>query len=116
MLQEQGCAIVGPYSKSTDVITAAQSDTIDIAILDVNLRGGDGFAAAHALQERAIPFFFATGRDDLRLLPPTLRSVPIFEKPYGMEDLIALVRALPAHIRGTYRCVADECGQFSPSI
>jgi hypothetical protein len=65
------------------------------------------FAAAHALQKRAIPFFFATGRDDLRFLPPELRSVLVLEKPYGMDELAALVRALPSRIEKASRSEAD---------
>ena len=94
VLAEQGCAIVGPVAKLEDAVAAAQSEALDWAVLDVNLRGGYVFPAAEALLRRGIAFLFATGYEDLRLFPSHMREVPRLEKPYGMGELIARARRI----------------------
>jgi CheY-like chemotaxis protein len=88
VLREKGCIVVGPVAKLEDALAAARSETLDWAILDVNLRGRYVFPAAEVLLQRGISFLFATGYEDLHLFPAHLRRIPRLEKPYGMSDLI----------------------------
>jgi DNA-binding response OmpR family regulator len=94
VFKEQGCVIVGPVAKLEDAVAAAESEPLDWAILDVNLRGGHVFPAAEALLRRGIAFIFATGYEDLHLFPDHMRAVPRLEKPYGMNDLIQRARVV----------------------
>lgn len=94
VLKEQGCVIVGPVAKLEDAVAAAESEPLDWAILDVNLRGGHVFPAAEALLRRGIAFVFATGYEDLHLFPDHMRAVPRLEKPYGMNDLLLRARVV----------------------
>jgi CheY-like chemotaxis protein len=62
MLSELGCKVVGTacnFQRATEL--ARRDESIDLAILDVNLGGQLVFPVADILAERGIPFLFATG-------------------------------------------------------
>jgi CheY-like chemotaxis protein len=62
MLSELGCKVVGTacdFKRATE--WARRDESIDLAILDVNLGGQQVFPVADILCERGIPFLFATG-------------------------------------------------------
>jgi CheY-like chemotaxis protein len=62
MLSELGCKVVGTacdFKRATEL--ARRDESIDLAILDVNLGGQQVFPVADILCERGIPFLFATG-------------------------------------------------------
>jgi CheY-like chemotaxis protein len=61
-------------------------------MLDVNLGGTMGYKVAESLQQRNIPFFFATGYDRTSL-PEQLRNVPLVTKPYTIAQLTRTLRA-----------------------
>jgi CheY-like chemotaxis protein len=62
MLSELGCKVVGTACNFQRAIELARrDDSIDLAILDVNLGGQLVFPVADILSERGIPFVFATG-------------------------------------------------------
>lgn len=55
-----GAAIVGPAS-TVEAALALLEDGVDLAILDINLKGTMSFALADELARRGIRFVFATG-------------------------------------------------------
>ncbi len=60
---------------------------IDVAILDVNLRGGEkSTPVAEALAEKGVPFVFATGGHDDGV-DPRFRDRPRLLKPYTMDGV-----------------------------
>jgi CheY-like chemotaxis protein len=62
MLLELGCKVVGTACDFRRAIELAQRDeSIDVAILDVNLGGRLVFPVADILSKRGIPFLFASG-------------------------------------------------------
>ena len=63
---------------------------IDLAILDVNLRGAQSFPVAEVLAARGVPFLFATGYDATILKPP-YSGTPTLQKPFQLEDLRQLL-------------------------
>ena len=73
----------------------AASEPIDAAILDINLAGEASFPLADALQQRRIPFMFASGygREGLS---ESHRDSMVLQKPYGMSELKAGLSALLA--------------------
>ncbi|AEQ51745.1 response regulator [Pelagibacterium halotolerans] len=86
-----GASVIGPFSQVDDALTALKGATLpDAAILDINVRGRQVFPVADRLQERQIPFVFATGYDDWTI-PAHLSHVQRFEKP---ADPAGLARAL----------------------
>ena len=69
----------------------SSGERIDLVVLDINLHGEMVHPVADALQERGVPFVFATGYDQ-SVLPERHQDAPRWEKPF---DPNALVRALP---------------------
>ena len=73
----------------------AAAEPIDAAILDINLAGEASFPLADALQQRRIPFMFASGygREGLS---ERHREAMVLQKPYGMSEIKAALLALLA--------------------
>ncbi|MFV3131573.1 response regulator [Niveispirillum sp. KHB5.9] len=95
MLLEQGADVLGPAASVEAAVALADEGGIDLAILDVNLRGDRSDAAADALAARHIPFLFTTGhgREALRARH---RDKVCLVKPFTEAELLAVVAALAA--------------------
>ena len=62
MLTELGFEVLGPAMRLDAALKNGEGTIVfDLAVLDVNLANEQSFPVAHLLQERGIPFFFATG-------------------------------------------------------
>jgi CheY-like chemotaxis protein len=94
MLDEFGCVLVGPATTVPRALELIGKESIDIAILDLNLDGQDTYAIADALQQKKIPFIFATGYGST-VLRKKHGNRPILQKPFQQTDLeMALAEAL----------------------
>ena len=84
--EDLGCA------KVTSVVTVAQAmvalgnESIDLALLDIHLPQGTSFDLAAALEERRIPFVFASGSDG-NAIPKRFANVPFASKPFDLHAL-----------------------------
>lgn len=85
-LLDLGVKIVGPVARLDAASRLARESSIDAAILDVNIRGGNSYAVADILAERQIPFLFCSGYSDWAL-DGRHRDRPHLTKPYSSEDL-----------------------------
>ncbi len=97
VLQEHGCRVVGPVPRLQRALELARAESLDGAILDVNLAGELSFPVAAALAERGIPFFFLTGYDDAALFPPEYRSHARLMKPFDDDALERMAAREFAH-------------------
>jgi DNA-binding response OmpR family regulator len=71
------------------------SESIDVALLDINLAGQQSFPVAALLRERGIPFVFASGYGDVGI-PAEFSDAAVLQKPYDSKALTAaLANALP---------------------
>lgn len=91
-LADMGWEVVGVASRFQDAMEKAQSQSFDIAILDVNLNGQQSFPVAEILFNREIPFVFATGYGAASL-PASLQRVPVVHKPFQHWELERALRA-----------------------
>lgn len=92
MLTELGATVVGPASSIKKALVLANTDGIDAAVLDVNIRSERIDPVADALRARQVPVVFATGYG---ASANGSTSCPIIEKPYTLEKLeSALLLAL----------------------
>jgi CheY-like chemotaxis protein len=103
ILGELGCEVIGPVAQISKAVEMARHESLDAAILDVNLNGHDVYPVADALAARNIPFIFATGygRDSLR---PPYDDRPLLQKPFQQHDIdaaFAEVRAIKNASPGT---------------
>ena len=92
MLQNCG-AEVEIAATTSDARRALKLNVFDAAILDVNLYIETSFAVAEDLQDRAIPFVFATGYGETISVPERFKNVHVISKPYAEDALRAALAA-----------------------
>lgn len=93
MLADLGHVVVAVVPRVGEALAAMQSETFDLAVLDVHLNGQAVFPVAEALIARGIPFVFATGYGE-RGLPEQYRDRPILQKPFAKDDLARILTGL----------------------
>jgi len=71
----------------------AESGEFDVALLDVYLGGEPSFTVARTLQQRGIPFAFASGYAGGEV-EAAFPGVPLISKPFKAAELEAVLRAL----------------------
>jgi DNA-binding response OmpR family regulator len=93
-LIEQGCEVVGPFSRLNDAMRAAETEALDLAVLDVNVAGDTVYPVAEVLASRDVPFLFVSGYGQ-DAIPTDRPSWVACAKPFLPEELTAmLVRQL----------------------
>ena len=88
MLLDSGCTVIGPcpsIKKAMDLLE--EQDAIDVAVLDVNLRGTYVFPLASHLQDIGVPIIFASGYEATNL-PKDFQQTRIISKPYSKSECI----------------------------
>ena len=95
-LREANHSVVGPYATVREALAALDSNHIDAAVLDVQLRNETSYPVAEKLAQMGIPFVFLSGYDE-RVLPPTLLGNRVLSKPVEPSGLLAAAeRMTPA--------------------
>jgi DNA-binding response OmpR family regulator len=89
-LTEAGAHVVGPVSTVSEALQVLASETFDLALLDINVRGEMSFPVADALLARQVPLIFLTGYD-VDALPARLQQLPRLGKPYDSKELAATI-------------------------
>ena len=95
MLLDIGHEVAGIANRLEAGIEAAREGGFDIAMLDVNLAGDLSFPIADILEEKGIPYLFATGygrkgvKDDYG-------AAPVLQKPFRARDLQQAIQTLTA--------------------
>ncbi len=92
MLEDLGHDLATVATGLEEALAAARSETIDVAILDLNLGGVLTYPVADVLQARGVPFIFATGYGSSGL-GEAYTDWPTLQKPFNQE---ALGRAIAA--------------------
>jgi DNA-binding response OmpR family regulator len=92
-LEEQQCTIVGPFGSLTEALCAARTETMDVAVLDINLAGEMVFPAAEVLAGRGVPFLLLSGYGRSRL-PLDRQEWPVCEKPFKLAELFSRLASL----------------------
>jgi hypothetical protein len=82
MLDDLGCAVVGPATSVNQALAMIHAEAID----DVNLNGQMRYPVADMLVSRGVPFLFSTGYDKNRLLDG-YRIFPVLQKPFHRSEL-----------------------------
>jgi CheY-like chemotaxis protein len=92
LLEECECSIVGPCNTFEKALEAARTETFDLAVLDVNLRGTMVYPVAELLSARHIPFLFVSGYGD-DAIPPGHDAWRVCAKPFKGNDLVKMMSA-----------------------
>ena len=93
ILEAAGCIVSGPIPRVAEALSAANHETYDAAILDINLGGDRIDPVAAALSQRDVPFAFVTGYST-GALPGEYAERPRLCKPFKMAELVGMVSNL----------------------
>jgi DNA-binding response OmpR family regulator len=91
-LREHGLIIAGVARKLKQALNLIDSETIDLALLDVNIGDDKIDPVADLLAARNCPFIFTTGYGRAGL-PETHASRMIVEKPFYIDEVLTALRS-----------------------
>lgn len=94
LIEYMGCKPIGPASRLEEALALADLEGIDAAVLDIRLDTELVFPVAERLRERQVPFAFATGYADSRIVPEKFSDVTIISKPYTAKMVAAAIDRL----------------------
>jgi CheY-like chemotaxis protein len=97
ILDDLGCSVAGPVADVPSALGLLERESVDAAILDVNLDGQPSYAVADALAARGIPFGFITGYGASGL-DGAYADRPVIQKPFTrplIEELIGKLAPTP---------------------
>lgn len=92
-LESFGCEAVGPAATLEEALRLAAAEPLDLAVLDVNLRGREAWTVADILTVRGVPYLFATGYGGVGAKAAE-RGVPVLVKPFAPDRLAPALRQL----------------------
>ncbi len=89
ILDKLACRMVGPFATVANALAAVRDAAmeIDIAVLDVNLRGQKIYPVAEALDARGIPFVLVSGYGR-GAVPPDRPHWTVCPKPFNADELV----------------------------
>jgi CheY-like chemotaxis protein len=85
-LTKLGFEVVGPAARVDSAVQLAERETMDAALLDINLAGEKVDRVAERLSLRGIPFAFVSGYG-ASWIPKAFADRPRIEKPFQTRDL-----------------------------
>ncbi|MDX1541106.1 MAG: response regulator [Geminicoccaceae bacterium] len=94
-LRTRGHEVLGPASTLAEAHALVEETDLDLALLDVNVRGDMPRALAEELREREIPFAYVSGYDEA-FIKTNLPSAPVLPKPLHAQALSDLLREVAA--------------------
>ena len=86
VLEELGCAVIGPAPNMAAARELAEAEQCDAAILDIHIRGERVFPLCELLAGKGVPFILTSGYADWHM-PDKWRERPRLQKPYTMDEL-----------------------------
>lgn len=87
-VERLGGRVVGPVASVEGALCVAVEEALDLALLDVDVRGSDIYPAADELISRGAPVIFTTGFDR-EAMPVCYRDLPRIDKPVTIRALAA---------------------------
>jgi CheY-like chemotaxis protein len=88
LLTTIGCVVVGPSPTLKDGLETATAESLDGALLDVNLAlEQTSFPIAEVLAARGVPFLFLSGYDVQDHFPAEFQDAPCLPKPVEVRQL-----------------------------
>lgn len=97
MVSELAYEVAAVVPRLEDAMRLLDSDSFDVAMLDVHLNGKTVFPFAKALEEREIPFLFATAYGP-RGIPAEFQAHMVLQKPFGPVELRRALMDLSGNI------------------
>jgi CheY-like chemotaxis protein len=99
-LETAGARVAGPVGRLEQAVSMAENESLDAALLDVDLHGERCWPVAESLARRAIPFVFTTGFATSIVMPERFAGRPVLSKPCREADMLAVLGKMLAQERG----------------
>ena len=96
MVSELAYDVAAVVPRLEDAMRLLDSESFDLAMLDVHLNGKTVFPFAAELQARGIPFLFATAYGP-RGIPAEFQDHLVLQKPFGPVELRRALMNLSGH-------------------
>jgi CheY-like chemotaxis protein len=94
LLETWKVTILGPVATTERALALlGQTDQVDFAVIDVNLRGETSYMLADALIARNVPYVFMTGYG-ASSIPERYREAAILQKPFKAAKLVEALQSL----------------------
>ena len=90
LLSDQRCTVVGPFDRLSDAVEAAQTEDLDLAVLDVNIRGEKVYPVAEVLASRGVPFLLVSGYGR-NAVPANRPEWRVCSKPFRPKELVDML-------------------------
>lgn len=91
LLEEEGARVVGPAASNRHAIDLLRGESVDFALVDMNLKDAFADELTQKLIQRSIPYAIVTAYEAL----PTNAdegAVKVLKKPIDRNELVALLR------------------------
>lgn len=92
-LTRHGVEVVGPVPTVREARALAASHALDLAVLDINLRGELVYPLVAELTRRGVAVVFATGYD-AAAIPADYEAIPAWSKPFDYNALAGMLPVL----------------------
>jgi len=92
LLEDLGHEVVGPVPSIAEALARVEQNPIDLALLDVDVRGQVVTPVAERLRELGCPVIFVTAFT-ADALPPCCRDAPVLSKPFEEWNLRKALRS-----------------------
>ena len=93
LLGELGYAVVGPAPNMASARELIESEALDVALMDIHIRGERVFPMCELLDAKGVPFILTSGYADWQI-PDKWADRPRLHKPYTIEDVEAAFSGL----------------------
>lgn len=92
LMLDNGMRTVFTAASVADAERIIEEETIDVALLDVNLGPETSFPLVKPLNARGVPYVFVTGYGEKVELPAEAAGTTAIKKPFASDELIAALR------------------------
>ena len=92
-LTRHGAEVVGPVPTVQQAQALVVSHSLDLAVLDINLRGELVYPLVAELTRRGVPVVFVTGYDAVAI-PADYGAIPAWSKPFDYNALAGMLPSL----------------------
>jgi CheY-like chemotaxis protein len=93
LLSDLGCEVVGPAPNMAAAREFVENEQIDVAIMDVHIRGERVFPLCDVLEAKGVPFVLTSGYADWQM-PDKWQGRPLLHKPYTYDEVENALRVL----------------------
>lgn len=100
VLESVGCEIVGPAAHLAEAVRLAQSESLDAAVLDIDIGGEMIWPVAEELQRRGVPFLFLSAVTQLIVFPSLFAAALRLDKPMEKNRLLRDLKTMWEVSRG----------------